>query len=154
MKFKISYFARIRKFATNEVPVSTANWDPKWYHPPKNKKGVYLDKRGVINGLRVDPFSPKYTGCTGSRDCLWEPEKCDFIDRYKRQLAALDPNDILERFRSLEARLKEKYPGYFDDEITFVLMVYEKPDNECSERWSIIEWFHENGIKIEEWEER
>lgn len=154
MKFKVSYFARIRKFAHNEVPVSTAMWDPKWFHPARKPKGVYLDKRGVINGLRVDPFVPGYGGCDGPRDCLWEPEKCNFMDRYRRQLAALSADEILERFRSLEAKLKEKYPGYFDDEITFVLMVYEKPDNECSERVAIKEWFNDNGIKIEEWEEK
>lgn len=153
MQFKISYFARIRKFAKHEVPVSTAMWDPKWFHPARKPKGTYVDKRGVVNGLRVDPFVPGYGGCDGSRDCLWEPEKCNFMDRYRQQLSKLDPNEILQRFHSLEDRLKEKYPEQFPDGVTFVLMVYEKPDNECSERVPIMEWFKENAIAIEEWKE-
>lgn len=153
MKFKISYFARIRKFAQHEVPVSTAMWDPKWFHPMRKPKGIYTDKRGVINGLRVDPFVPGYGGCDGPRDCLWEPEKCNFMDRYRQQLSKLDAAEILQRFRDLEARLQEKYPGQFPDGVTFVLMVYEKPDNECSERVPIMDWFHENAIAIEEWKE-
>lgn len=153
MKFKISYFARIRKFAPNEIPVSTAMWDPKWFHPNRNPKGVYLDKRNVINGLRVDPFVPAYGGCDGPRECGWEPEKCSFMDRYRRQLEKLDPNEIMGRFASLEARLREKYQHLSEyNELTFVLIVYEKPDNECSERIPIREWFQQNGEELPEWE--
>lgn len=155
MKFKISYFARIRKFAPNEVPISTAMWDPKWYHPAGKPKGVYVDKRGVINGLRVDPFRPFhcFDGCEGPRDCLWRPTACTPMERYRKQLAELDVTDIINRFKDLEQRLEEKYPDKFPDGVTFVLMVYEKPGNDCSERGPIIEWFYDNGYSIEEWEE-
>lgn len=155
MQFKISYFARIRKFAPNEIPVSTAMWDPKWFHPARKPKGVYLDKRNVVNGLRVDPFVPKYGGCDGPRDCGWEPDKCTFIDRYKRQLSMLTTSEIFGRFADLSARLKEKYPHLAEyDDLTFVFIVYEKPDNECSERWPIKEWYKEStGDELEEWSE-
>lgn len=153
MKFKISYFARIRKFAPNEIPVSTAMWDPKWFHPHRNPKGVYLDKRNVINGLRVDPFVPKYGGCDGPRNCGWEPGKCTFISKYEEQLAALDWLSIHARFADLEARLRERYPHLAEyPELTFVLIVYEKPDNECSERHPIRQWFTEVGASLPEWE--
>lgn len=153
MKFKISYFARIRNFAPNEIPVSTAMWDPKWFHPPRNPKGVYLDKRNVINGLRVDPFVPGYGGCDGPRNCGWEPEKCTFMDRYRQQLERLDYNEIAARFEDLERRLREKYPHLAEyDELTFVLIVYEKPDNDCSERIPLRDWFKENYGSLPEWE--
>lgn len=155
MQFKTSYFARIRKFAPNEIPVSTAMWDPKWFHPARNPKGVYLDKRNVVNGLRVDPFTPKYGGCDGPRECGWEPDKCTFMDRYRRQLFNLPTNEIFDRFEDLERRLREKYPHLAEyDELTFVFIVYEKPDNECSERRIIKEWFEDKmGEPLEEWSE-
>ena len=31
------------------------------------------------------------------------------------------------------------------------LIVYEKPDNPCSERGGLIEWFNENGVDLKEW---
>lgn len=154
MKFKVSYFARIRKFAPNEIPVSTAMWDPKWFHPNRQPKGVYLDKRNVINGLRVDPFVPGYGGCDGPRECGWEPEKCTFMDKYRHQLSALNWGDIQSRFEDLERRLKERYEHLAQyPELTFVFIVYEKPDNECSERVAIREWFENMGYSLPEWSE-
>lgn len=50
MKFYISYFYQIRFFKPNMIPISTAKWDPKWYS--QNGK-PYIDKRGVVNGLRA-----------------------------------------------------------------------------------------------------
>lgn len=153
-KFKVSYFARIRKFAPNEIPVSTAMWDPKWFHPTRKPKGVYLDKRNVINGLRVDPFVPGYGGCDGPRECGWEPEKCTFMDKYRSQLSRLNYGDIIARFADLELRLREKFEHLKDyPELTFVFIVYEKPDNECSERVAIREWFESMGFALPEWEE-
>lgn len=154
MKFKVSYFARIRKFAPNEIPVSTAMWDPKWFHPNRNPKGVYVDKRGVINGLRVDPFVPKFGGCDGPRECGWEPEKCTFMDKYRSQLAALNWTDIRARFDNLEVRLRARFPHLAEyPELTFVFIVYEKPDNECSERIPLKEWFNKEYGSLPEWEE-
>lgn len=153
MKFKISYFARIRKFAPTDIPVSTAIWDPKWFHPSRKPTGVYLDKRNVVNGLRVDPFVPKYIGCDGPRGCGWEPEKCTFMERYEKQLGALKWGDMMARFTDLERRLKERFPHLADKELTFVFIVYERPDNECSERIPLRVWFESMGYSLDEWEE-
>ena len=38
-----------------------------------------------------------------------------------------------------------------DEEVEFAFLVYETPQNPCSERTIIQKWFHENGIEIEEW---
>ena len=32
-----------------------------------------------------------------------------------------------------------------------VLIVYEAPNNKCSERGPLQIWFNENGVKLEEW---
>lgn len=154
-KFKVSYFARIRKFAPNEIPVSTAMWDPKWFHPKGKPKGVYLDKRNVINGLRVEPFVPHHNvACPGPRDCLWSPDKCTAAMYYQKQLSELKYGDIIHRFADLEVRLRERFPHLADyPNLTFVFIVYEKPDNECSERFAIRNWFEEMGFTLPEWEE-
>lgn len=153
MKFKVSYFARIRKFAPNEIPVSTAMWDPKWFHPARKPKGVYIDKRGVINGLRCDPFVPTNSCCPGPRNCLWSPDKCNASMFYWEQLSKLTYGEVMNRFADLERRLREKFDHLSKfDELTFVFIVYEKPDNECSERYAIIRWFEHWGFSLPEWE--
>lgn len=58
MKFYISYFYAVRFMKPNTVALSTAMWDPKWFYD-KYQGDVYLDKRGVLNGLRAEPFVPK-----------------------------------------------------------------------------------------------
>lgn len=154
-KFKISYFARIRKMKPNEIPVSTAMWDPKWFHQPGRPKSVYLDKRNVINGLRVEPFVPHHNvQCPGPRDCLWSPDKCTASMYYWNQLSELKYGDIINRFADLEMRLRERFPHLAEyPELTFVFIVYEKPDNECSERFAIRRWFESKGFSLPEWEE-
>ena len=37
------------------------------------------------------------------------------------------------------------------DDVDFAFLVYETPQNPCSERAMIQKWFHENGMEIEEW---
>ena len=39
----------------------------------------------------------------------------------------------------------------FQEEPEIILMVYEVPDNPCSERVELLRYFRENGIDIEEW---
>ena len=37
MKIMTSYFYAIRFFKPNMIPISTAKWDPKWYHQNKGQ---------------------------------------------------------------------------------------------------------------------
>ena len=59
MKVATSYFYQIRFFKPNMIPVSTAMWDPKWFHNFKNQYHVFKDRNGVYNGLRYPALSPK-----------------------------------------------------------------------------------------------
>ena len=54
MKLAISYFYKIRFFQPWMIPISTAAWDPKYYHDNKGKDYLFVDKRGVINGYRYE----------------------------------------------------------------------------------------------------
>ena len=55
LKIKTSYFYQIRNFTPNMIPVSTAISDPDLV-PGSAGKEYYIDKRGIINGLRYEPL--------------------------------------------------------------------------------------------------
>ena len=69
-----SYFYQIRHFKKNMVPISTAMWDPKWYHDWMGHDYVFKDKRGIYNGIRVEcfHFDGEDYGC--GDQCLLSPK--------------------------------------------------------------------------------
>lgn len=55
MKIRTSYFYQIRNFTRNMIPISTAVWDPTWYHNFTNDYNyIFKDKRNILNGLRLE----------------------------------------------------------------------------------------------------
>ena len=51
---------------------------------------------------------------------------------------------------------RNNYMAYISDldslnDIDFAFLVYETPDNPCSERWPIQQWFKEHRYNIKEW---
>ena len=64
MQIYTSYFYQIRNFKKNMVPVSTAITDPAWYRPPQGKE-YYIDKRGIVCGLRYEPLIVQLKGTQG-----------------------------------------------------------------------------------------
>lgn len=150
MKIKISYFYQIRFFKENQIPISTAKWDPIWYHNnQRNYKTIFYDKNNVLNGLRIEELSPDKNCenlCKGINLCeIRDPDKCNFIKEYQKQLNSLDFNFILNKLESIACKFGKNFKN-----IELILIVYETPNNPCSERNSIIEWFKKNGIEIEE----
>lgn len=149
MKIKVSYFYQVRFFKPNQIPLSTAVWDPQWFHEFKNKNHTFIDKNGVINGLRIEEFSPKDCDgmCYGTKTdkrgkgCTEDPNTCLFIQAYRNQLNKLDFDNIMRKLENI----CEKYNG---SEI--ILLVHEATNNPCSERKSIIEFFNMHGIDCEE----
>ena len=55
MKIATSYFYQIRNFKPWMIPVSTAMSDPFWYKPPQGKEW-FIDRRGIVCGLRYEPL--------------------------------------------------------------------------------------------------
>ena len=142
MNFYISYFYNISFFPVSMLPVSTAVYDPKWYHNFRSKDVVFRDKRSVINGVRADILSPyKIENCECRECTAKDPTKCSFIRDYRSYLFSLDFNSVYESLLDLSKRFKCS---------DICLMVYEKPDNPCSERSSLIEWFSHNGVELKE----
>ena len=82
MKISTSYFYQIRFFTRNMIPVSTAIWDPKWFHTGNNI-GEYRDKNGVWNGIRMPILSPlKIAPDTCSQCVVKDPSDCKFQNSY------------------------------------------------------------------------
>ena len=107
------------------VPVSTALSDPFWFRPPEGKQW-YIDKRGIIFGLRYEPLIVQSQGSP---------------DQYRDLLDTVDFNRMIKGF--------EFCLNKFNCD-TIVLMVYESPDNPFSERSALQDYFTCNGYKCEE----
>ena len=147
MKFKITYFYMLRFLKPNQIPISTALWDPKWY----NRDGkVYVNDKGVIFGLKCPPLSPQECtpGCCPCNNKT--PGKCKFIQEYMESLRKLNFLEIRQGLENI-AREVQGFMGFTEDP-EIVLVVYETPNNPCSERGSLIQWFLENNVNLEEYE--
>lgn len=147
MKIYTSYFYQVRFFPTNLIPLSTAVWPPKYFGTPLTQ---HKDKRGVICGLDIPPLKPgpQLTGLCDGKCKFKNPKSCLFLQKYYEQLTTLQFSDII---KSLQ-RMKEKIElGENLKDINFALMVYEAPNNPCSERAPIQRWFKEHNVNVEEW---
>lgn len=152
MKIAISYFYHIRFFKPYMLPISTAVWDPKWYHHFQGDDKVFLDKNHVVNGLRVPILSPGATCeglCRGVDNCISKnPNECAFLIEYEKQLNLIDFDLMMKELEQSAMKLKSMLK--FEEEPLMVLMVYEKPDNQCSERTILMKWFREHGVELQE----
>lgn len=154
MKIYISYFYNVRFLKPNQIPFSTAVWDPKWFHDGSDKNNVFVDKNGVFCGLRIEELNPEKCHATG---CPCEYHKtgegyqsCSFLQAYRLSLRKLNFQAIIDKLEDIAAKCKQ-WIG-FEEEPEIILLVYETPENPCSERMPLIEWFAENGVELSEWE--
>lgn len=151
MRIYISYFYQLRFFPKNAIALSTAKYDPKWFHNWQGNDHVFVDKRGVINGLRAEEFNCSeetvnhlteigemcHPGCYRERPCK-------FMQLYEQELDRLDLDYVLKHFEIVAEKLK------IDDPI-FILLVHESPTVLCAERPIIQKWFAKHGIDVQEW---
>lgn len=151
MQLYTSYFYQIRNFPKNLIPLSTAIWDPKWYHEGKSQSNIFLDKRGVLNGMRIEELAPGSrcaNQCHGIDQCYTkDPSKCDFLMNYRSQLDELDFKEFIKSLCSLSEALA-KINNL--EEVDFAFIFHEDPSNKCSEREAVQEWLKNNGIEVTE----
>lgn len=152
MKIQTSYFYQVRFMKPNMIPLSTAKWDPKWFHQNKGQFFQFKDKNGVWNGLRAEPFVPGESCdglCRGLDYCSnGNPDKCDFLKAYRKQLDKLNFEEIITRFKNLSETIRRDEG--FTQEPVLILLVHEAYTNPCSERWVIQDWFKDNNYPIHE----
>ena len=146
MKVKISYFYQLRFFKPYQIPVSTALIDPKWYRGKPHK-----DKNGVYNGIRCEALHANidFEGASCSKQCKDDPKTCTFMTAYRTQLEQTNFSDVMFWLEQVANNVKQ-IEG-FEEEPEIILMVYETPDNPCSERQPLIDWFRSNGVELEEY---
>lgn len=134
MKIVTSYFYMIRYFTPNIIPVSTALSDPAWYRPPTGKE-YYIDKRGIVCGLRYEPLIVQRYG---EHICPCESKNlapaCPTMIEYEQLLFSL-----VNKEKTLKAF--EYCCNKFNAD-TIALMVYEAPNNPCSERVALQKFFN------------
>ena len=94
MKIYTSYFYQIRFFKPHQIPISTAVWDPKWFHEFKDQDHIFVDKNGVVNGIRLEYLNPKRCNAGGCPCKIKDPSTCWFIKSYKKGLERWNFNDI------------------------------------------------------------
>ena len=134
LKIYTSYFYQIRNFTPNLIPVSTALSDPAWYRPPQGEE-YYIDKRGIVCGLRYEPLIVQSQGNHG---CPCEsPSNAPFCP------TMIEYRQLLDKLVNKEKTLKafEFCLNKFSAD-TIVLMVYETPKNLCSERIALQNFFN------------
>ncbi len=134
MKIVTSYFYQIRNFTPNIIPVSTALSDPVWYRPPEGKE-YYIDKRGIVCGLRYEPLIVQRYG---KHTCPCEDKSkapfCPTMIEYEELLKTLvDKEKTLWAFEHCCNKFNAN---------TIALIVYESPLNLCSERWALQKFFN------------
>lgn len=151
MDIAISYFYHVRNMTPDVLPVSTAIYDPKWFHDFKGQNHIFVDKKGVINGVKALVLAPcpategTCAGSDGEADgCNHNPSDCKFLKLYREQIEKINFNEFVSMLEGLPIRLKREIN-------TVVLMVHEKYDNPCSERVVLQEWFRKNGRELKEW---
>lgn len=151
MKLALSYFYQIRHFKPYMIPVSTAMWDPTWFHR-NNMTTIFKDKNNVYNGLRFEELMPgkNCNGlCRGIDNCKTkDPNNCEFLKAYRKQLKELNFDNLISKCNILANNIQRI--GNFIEEPIIVFMVYEKVENACSERSIILSVFKEHGLDINE----
>lgn len=149
MKLYITYFYNIRFFTPNILPLSTAMWDPKWYHNNLSQSYVFEDKNGVYNGFRIEELSPyKIEHVSCGADCKEEKGNCSFIQSYHDYIFSLNFEEIFNKIKDLADGLKVQ--KNFRNTPDVCLLVHEKSDNPCSERRVLVDWFKAHNIELEE----
>lgn len=131
MKIATSYFYQIRNFKPWMIPVSTAMSDPFWYKPPQGKEW-FIDRRGIVCGLRYEPLIVQNQGT---------PEE------YRSLLDTVDFDRLIKALTFCSEKFKRPFG---DPEPIIVLMVYETPDNPFSERSALQDYFSCHNWSCEE----
>ena len=158
MKIYTSYFYQVRHFKPYMLPISTAKWDPKWYHENVNQSHVFWDKHMVLNGLRFEPFAPDDSCsdlCKGPKDCKFAQDRyksrtsCKFLRAYSKQLDKLKYKAVMGWFEEA-VKMFRKYNQDPHIEPIIVLLFHEAPDNPCSERTVVQKWFADHGQDVQE----
>lgn len=155
MKVYISYFYQIRFFKPYQIPVSTADWDPKWFHQNKGQSHIWKDANGVWNGIRLEILNPSHCCSILPPECVLcsgterHPESCSFLKDYREGLDKIGFEELMCYLNGIGDHFKQLEK--FDEEPEIILIVHEAPNNPCSERIPLQDYFLSNNRELKEW---
>lgn len=142
MKLYTSYFAQLRNFPPTLVGCSTTVWNPRWLQKGRDKNGaLWIDCPPLKPGHSCDGL------CNGKCNPK-HPNDCQFLIAYKQQLDKIDFQKFIANLSRLEEQIKQEENL---SHVDFAFLVYETPQNPCSERRIIQQWLCEHGIEVSEW---
>lgn len=145
MRISISYFPMVRYFLPNQIGISTAVVKPHYW--------TYgLTKRGSFQGIEEKSLSPYYVEQYCCKYCLYKDKvpNCPFIRDYRKYLDSVDfEGYLMPEFQRIAAEVKRI--NNYEGEPEIILLVYEAPDNPCSERIALIDYFKSHGIELKEY---
>lgn len=155
LKIRTSYFYQIRNFKKNMLPVSTAIWDPQWFHDfTGDYDYIFKDKRGILNGIRIESIIEQGRNSNhGPEVCPCEQKdftSCSFLRQYRENLEKINFDTLMADMQHLAAWYQKE--ENIQDEIIIVLIVYEVPTNPCSERQPLQDYFNSHGVECKELE--
>lgn len=132
------------------IPASTAIFDPRWFHDFKGQRYIFKDKRDILNGLRYETIivqdkCPHLCPCEARNSA-----DCAFLKTYRTELEKLDFALIMKQLETFCRQYCEEEA--IDEEPIMVLIVHEAPNNPCSERWALIDYFNTHGVECKELE--
>ena len=126
MKIMTSYFYQIRFMKQNYIPLSTAIWDPKWFHQNKGQDFQFKDKNGVWNGLRAEIFMPGKE--CGSARFANVKQVCKILeDKDETWAKARAEWGTDEDYKELNANMDMMKNGFIDKGIPVIVGEYGCP---------------------------
>jgi len=142
MQLYTSYWAQVRNFPPNLIGLNTTIWPPRWRSLGQDKRGVWV--------IDCPPFKPgkQCDGLCNGKCNPKHPNDCKFLNVYRNQLDNIDVEDFLIHLEKLAEKFKtnEHYTN-----VDFAFIVFETPQNSCSERIAIQAWGAMVGLDIKEW---
>lgn len=152
MEFYITNFANLRHLKPNMIPISTCLSDPIFFHNnTRDKKICFIDKNGIMNGIREEILSPKFLpqdSFVCEKECKYKAvtPNCPFLIAYRNYLNTINFDELI---KELERTAEEvRLATHFEGEPILVLLVYESETNLCSERAPLQALFREHGIEL------
>ena len=147
MNWYITYFYNTRYMKANQLPVSTAMWPPKFFAKSSKTSDIHFNDNHVMFGITAKELVPQ-------EQCECPCEKkdynnCCFLKEYYAQLSKLDFDEVILSWNDFVEKLSNLTRISIDE---VVLLVYEKPENLCSERVALKKLFEKNGMKLNELE--
>ena len=142
LKLYTSYWAQVKNFPKNLIGLNTTVFPPHWRPLGRDNRGIW-----VIDCPPLKPGRECVGLCNGKCNPK-HPDDCEFLKVYRNQLDNIDVGDFLNHLDRLAYKIKKDEDL---SDVDFAAVVFEAPQNKCSERVALQSWGAFCGLDIKEW---